>query len=270
MRLLDVPGGRIAYESRGRGRPVVFVHAAIADSRLWDREVGLYGGSHQTVRFDLRGFGRSEPATSEFSTVSDLEALIAHLRLDRPLLVGCSVGGRVAIDYAVEHPQGVSGLLLVAPGLSGMTMELVPEGKDAFEEDDRRSQEVASAWARGDPASAFELLRRLWCPALAGPALELFRTMVNENLPEVFEDRSGRFDRATRPSAAERPGSITAPATVLVGEQDNPSMKYIARAVQRVAPGARVITVPRGDHLLNLSRPDAFDEALTPLLSDRR
>ncbi|MGA8303959.1 MAG: alpha/beta hydrolase [Thermoplasmata archaeon] len=258
---LDVPGGKIAFEERGRGRPIVLLHQAIADRRVWNREFALLGRNHRVVRYDLRGFGGSTPATSEFSPVRDLAALLDHLGMERPLIVGPSVGGKIALDFALEHPDGVGALLLIAPGYSGMDYDHVPGGKATFERDERLSKAAADAWAAGNLDEATEHLRDLWASALTGKSLDLFRTMVRENAKEVFEERSGRFETREGAPAAERLKEIHVPTLILVGDRDNPAMPHCSNFVSRGIAGATVQLVPGADHLLNLSQPDAFDSA---------
>jgi 3-oxoadipate enol-lactonase len=263
---LDVEGGQIAYEEAGEGVPIVLLHEGIADRRVWNREFPMLARSHRVVRYDARGFGRSTAATAPFAFTDDLATLIDHLKLDRPVLVGPSMGGRVVIDYALDHPTKTRGLFLLAPGLSGMQLEFDPEGKEAFDEDDRRSSEVSEAWKRGDKAAAFERLRALWCAALTGPELELFRTMVRENEAEVFESRSDRLDHLTGPPAAPRLGSLKVPTQVLVGDRDNPSSPRFAMYIAKNAPNAGLTRIVGADHLINLSQPREFDRELSGFL----
>jgi len=263
---LKVGGGALAYETAGEGPPVLFLHSVIADRRMWDREVPLYSAQHRTIRFDLRGFGRSPPATGPFSYVEDIASLLAHLRVPRVYLVGSSMGGAFAVDFTLEHPEMVSGLLLAAPGLSGgFEPPFDSEEQSAFEYDEKKSSEIAAAWSKGDRPSAVDLLRQLWCSELKGSNLELFRTMVEQNAVEVFEDRSMRFAEKA-PPAAGRLSHLRVPTTVLVGDRDNPSSAVFAKRIARSISGAQLITVRGADHLVNLSRPDAFDAALTTAL----
>jgi pimeloyl-ACP methyl ester carboxylesterase len=256
---LEVEHGQIAYDMAGEGLPIVLLHQAIADRRVWDREIGTLSRTNRVVRYDLRGFGESSPSTEPFSHVRDLKALIQHLRLDRPLVVGPSAGGKIAIDYALAFPEAVGGLILIAPGFSGMDYPMFPEGKEALAEDDRRSQEIQRAWKEGRAEDAVEGLRELWGAALEGPALELFRTMVRDNAQEVFAEVTGQHERPFGPPAADRLSTITVPTWVVVGTRDNPASPHIARYVAKEVPGAMYLEVPQADHLLNLSRPDAFD-----------
>jgi 3-oxoadipate enol-lactonase len=264
---LDVPGGKIAYEEAGRGPPIVLLHEGIADRRMWNREFPRLAREHRVIRYDLRGYGGSTPATSAYSAVRDLRALLDHLHVDRPLVVGPSMGGRIALDLALAHPDSVGALLLVAPGYSGMDYDHVPGGKATFERDERLSQAAADAWAAGKLEEATEHLRQLWASELRGESLDLFRAMVRENAEEVFGDRSARLEEREGPPAASRLGDVRAPTLILVGDRDNPAMPHLSNYLARGIPGAKVQLVPGADHLLNLSRPDALDAALPEILS---
>lgn len=259
---LPVPGGSIYYEESGRGRPIVLLHEGIADRRMWDREFSLLARDHRVVRYDLRGYGRSKPATSAYSSVQDLASLLDHLGVARPLIVGPSMGGRIAVDLSLAHPGQVGALLLIAPGYSGMDYDHVPGGKATFERDERLSKAASDAYAAGKLEEATEHLRDLWASSLSGSALELFRTMVRDNAPEVFEERSGRHESREGDPAAVRLREIHVPVRILVGDRDNPAMPPLAQFLAKGISGARVQLIPGADHLLNLSRPEAFDTAL--------
>lgn len=263
---LEVPGGEIFYEAEGRGPPVVLLHEGIADRRMWDREIVLLARKHRVARFDLRGYGRSTPATAPFSYVRDLKTLIDHLEMQRPLIVGPSMGGSIALDLALDSPDRVGALLLIAPAYSGMDYDHVPGGKSTFERDETLSKAAADAWSAGRLDEATEYLRQLWASAIEGHALELFRTMVRDNAAEVFGDRSGQFAKRDGQPAAGRLKEVRVPTRILVGNRDNPAMPHLANYLARGIPGAEVELVPGADHLLNLSRPDAFDAAFRALL----
>jgi 3-oxoadipate enol-lactonase len=263
---LPVPEGKLYYESAGEGPAVVFIHAGIADRRMWNREFVAYRRDRTVVRYDVRGFGRSDPATAEYSDVDDLRALLAHLGIRNATLVGCSNGGRLALDFVVENPDKVTGLLLVSPGLSGFTAEHAPDGKPVFEQDGQRSAKIPEAWKEGRKDQALEGLREYWTAAQEGANLDLVRTMMRENAGEIFTDSSASHNRSPEPPAVSRLGSISVPTVVLLGDRDEPSMTYIVRTIVRGIPHAKLIPVPGADHLVNLSRPAEFDRALRQLL----
>jgi 3-oxoadipate enol-lactonase len=266
-RTLEVPGGKISFDEAGSGRSIVLLHEGIADRRMWNREFLLLSQDHHVVRYDLRGFGQSTPATAEFSPVSDLVALLDRTESVRPMIVGPSMGGRLALDLVLARPRQVGSLLLIAPGYSGMDFDHVPGGKSTFERDETLSKAAADAWVAGKLDEATEHLRELWASALTGSALELFHTMVRENAKEVFEDRSMQFATIDGAAAAGRLSEVRVPTRILVGDRDNPAMPHLARFLTRGISNASVQIIPGADHLLNLSRPDAFDSEISSFLS---
>lgn len=262
---IEVAGGRIAYESAGEGTAIVFIHAAIADRRMWGREMGFFANDHRVVSLDMRGYGGSTPATAPFSCVRDIRSLVSQLDIKRPVLAGCSAGGGFAVEYALAFPGEVGGLMLAAPGLPSTPYSAFgPEDKAAFDFDDRKSSEIADAWSKGDRQGALELLRQLWCSSLTGANRELFLLMAEQNIEEVFNDRSAKhLERGVPPYI--RLGEIHVPTTVLVGDRDNPSSLPFARLVARGISGTRFVSIPGADHLINLSRPQEFEVELRSL-----
>lgn len=264
--LLYVPGGQLAYDFSGRGVPVIFIHAAIADRRMWNREMEVFGENHQVVRFDMRGYGGSQHASGPFSCVEDIRELIKQLKLQRPFLAGCSMGGGFAINYAVEYPDEISGLLLAAPGLPGTPQEaFTSEELSAFEYDWKKSTEISNKWSEGRKSEALDLLRQLWCSALKGKNMELFMRMAEENAEEVFTEQSMQLVEEKNP-AYNRLDSIRAPTTVMVGDCDNPSSIPFANLISRGITGSKLVHVPGADHLINLSQPDVFEAELRTAL----
>lgn len=116
---LQVNGARIHYERAGSGFPVIFLHAGIADSRMWEPEVEVLAKHFDVIRPDQRGFGQSDLPATRWSAIADLLAIMDSLGLKPAHLVGCSMGGELAIDFALEHPERVSKLVLVGPSISG-------------------------------------------------------------------------------------------------------------------------------------------------------
>src|SRR3982750_1961267 len=107
---VDAPGGgRLWYETKGQGSPIVFLHDGLVSSVGWDGPFDSLADSFGVVRYDRRGFGRSEPPKGPYSDVDDLQAILETLRIGRATLVGCSNGSRLAGDYTLAHPDRVEG-----------------------------------------------------------------------------------------------------------------------------------------------------------------
>ncbi len=118
---LDVGGSKLFYEVAGTGPAMVFIHDGQMNSESWDAQWEFFSKTHRVIRYDRRGYGKSAPATSPYSNVEDLRLLFAHLSLSNAVVIGCSAGGRLAIDFALEHPALVRRLVLVGPVVSAST-----------------------------------------------------------------------------------------------------------------------------------------------------
>jgi len=117
----ELNGARIHYRRSGAGYPVVFLHAGVADSRMWEPQAAGLGTHFDVITPDMRGYGESELPATSWSPTADVLALMDALQIrEAPHLVGCSIGGGVAIDFALQHPERVSKLVLVGAGVGGL------------------------------------------------------------------------------------------------------------------------------------------------------
>jgi pimeloyl-ACP methyl ester carboxylesterase len=98
---------------------IVFLHAGVCDSRMWASQFDAFGTTHRVVAFDRRGFGATAAVDEHFSSVTDLWAVMDALAIDKAALVGCSQGGRIALDATLAKPARVAGLVLVAAAIGG-------------------------------------------------------------------------------------------------------------------------------------------------------
>src|SRR5215469_5427157 len=134
--------GKLYYESAGTGHALVLIHGGQMDSRMWDEQFALFSKSYRVIRYDFRGFGKSPAATAPFAGEDDLAALLKFLGVQKAYILGLSLGGRVAIDFALAHPEMTAGIIAVAPGLSGFHFTDDPAMLDSW----RAAQ--AGDWAK--------------------------------------------------------------------------------------------------------------------------
>lgn len=243
----------IAYERQGEGPAVILIPGSSLDKRMWNREVEWLKRRFTVVRYDLRAHGESTTPTEPFSHLDDLTGLLDALKFDRATLIGLSAGATIALDAALAMPERIDRVVLVGPAISGY----VPKERPAF-----FSDLVAALKAR-DYAKANEVM--IASPLLAVPseAQPLVRAMVTQN------DRLWSLSPALMkrpPPAADRLEELRVPALILVGDQDLEPQKEQARLIAERAPRARLTIVPGGGHLLNLTSPVAFEEAVSRFL----
>src|SRR5262245_26484937 len=112
-------GAMIAYDTAGEGDAVVFIHAGVADRRMWRHQLSAVPDGFRFVSIDLRGCGESDLPDEAFSNHDDVLAVMDHLAIDTTVLVGCSMGGGTAIDVTLPAPERVAGLVLIGTGAPG-------------------------------------------------------------------------------------------------------------------------------------------------------
>jgi len=261
--LRSVPGavptkttvGPLHVERAAAGRPVVLLHAGIADSRMWDPQWVEWPSRFDVVRLDLRGFGRSGRPEGSFSHAADVLAVLDALELERPVLLGASFGAGIALDLAAAHPDRVSGLVLAGAGLPDheWSAEL-----GAFDET------AEAALAEGDLDRATDLNVEFW---LAG-ATEAVREAIREQQRHAFDLQVGSDAEVSRlaDDHAARLATIDLPALVVVGETDHADFRTIAARLADELPNARLATIPAAGHLPSLEQPAAFDAVVRPFL----
>ena len=261
---LETNGARIYYEADGSGDPVVMVHAGVADLRMWDDQVSALRDSYRVIRYDTRGFGVTETDAVEFSNRADIAALLDHLGETSAHVVGLSRGGRIALDFAIEHPDRVRSLVVAAGGIGGYES---PDDApmEAFEEAER--YEEAKDWAAlADWETAY------WADGPGQPADRVdpdVRAKVHDwILTTYLAEKEAGEPQQLDPPAVGRLGELRAPLLVMLGTLDDPgtseSMRHLADAV----PGARLEIFEGSAHMLNLEQPERFNALLLEFLGE--
>lgn len=120
---INVDNAQIYYEEMGTGKPLVMIHGGLLDRRMWDDQFAVFAGSYRVIRYDARGHGLSKAPSGTYSHHEDLKKLLDALKVERAAIMGLSMGGYIAIDFALAYPDRVSALVLVAPGLTGYDFE---------------------------------------------------------------------------------------------------------------------------------------------------
>jgi len=264
-RFVEVEGGRLFYEVAGEGPGVVFVHPGLWDSRTWHGHFERFAERYRVARYDLRGYGRSsrlQPGRP-YSHVDDLVAVMDAVGMEVAALVGCSMGGAVEIDVALEHPERVTALVLASSDLSGFE-DLTPDEEAEWA---ALQAPVGKAVAAGELERAEELRMRIWAPlGTDDPAGARIRQIAFDNLHELTMDESGAI--TLDPPAIDRLEQIHAPTLVLPADHDPLWLRRASRLLAERIPAARVVEIPETDHVLNMRRPAEFDDAVLAFLDE--
>ena len=234
---------------------VFLLHAGIAYSRMWAPQVEALGGAgHRVLAPDLPGYGETplEPGTIDY---------VAHAaaQLDAPAaVVGCSFGGRIALELALARPELVERLVLVGAGLGGWAWS--DAAKAGFAEEE-------AALEAGDLAAAAAAQARMW---LANDASGEVRSLTEAMTLRTYELQLPVEDEVDdvwpAPAAGERLADVSVPTLVVVGSDDVEDIVIVAEKLAVEIPGAHLARIEGAGHLPSLERPDELNRLLLEFL----
>ena len=261
-----IDGALIYYEIAGEGTPFLMIHAGVADHRQWDHEYTHFAHQFRVMRYDMRGYGRSKPVAGEFSHLKDLTALMDHLRIDQPVLVmGCSMGGGVALNLALSKPSSVKALILVDSGPPGLELDLPDHPKTA---------DAEQAYLAGDLDLACELETQIWFDGMGRSPEQVDQTvrklvydMNRTGLAHDAKHLGNRLPDSELP-ASQRLDEINVPVLVIVGAHDTPYMHAAADYIIEKIKSARKEIIESCAHLPNLEQPEEFRRIILAFLEE--
>ncbi|UCG25825.1 MAG: alpha/beta hydrolase [Chloroflexota bacterium] len=258
MQEIILQGERLVFTEGGAGRPLVLLHAGIADSRMWRPQFEALGNSFHLIAPDLRGFGDSPYPNGPFAYHEDVAGLIAALDLEPAWLVGVSFGSRVALDLCLAHPDLVRGLVLVSLAVAGF--DLGPEVAAFGREEDRLLE-------NGDLQAATELNLRTWVDGPFRPAGQVdpeVRAAISEMQLRAFQATEPENAEviALEPAAANRLDEIRIPTLIVAGELDVPAVVEQASALAEAIDGAQLQIMPGTAHMPTMEAPAVFNALL--------
>ena len=257
---LETNGARIAYDVDGAGEPVLLIHAGVANRSMWDDQVAALKDAYRVIRHDTRGFGETETEAVPFSNRADIAALLDELGEEAAHLVGLSRGGVIALDFALEFPERVRSLTVVAGGVSGYESpaELPPETWEPVE----------TMWKEKDWEALTEWETAFWAdgPAQTADRVPEVRRRVHDwILANYRAEKEEGEPQPLDPPAAGRLGDLRTPLLVMLGTLDEPATVDAMRYLARTVPGARVEEFESA-HMVNLEHPERFNRILREFL----
>ncbi len=256
-----VNGTRLRYQLTGTGPPLVLLHGFTLDLRMWDAQMAAFSPQYRVLRYDLRGFGGSAlPGATAYDHADDLWALLDHLGVETAAIVGLSMGGGVALDFALAYPDRVRALVLADAMIGGYRWS--PEWQAATAPIWRVAREGGVA-----PARARWLAHR----GLFGAALE--QQAAAATLTQMIADYSGwhwcNRDPHRKPShpAIEQLTQIAAPTLIITGEREDPDFVAQATILSAQIPGVQSRVLPGIGHLTALEAPNEFNRTVLDFLT---
>ena len=258
----EINGASLAYEIAGAGPPLVMVHGHLLDLHQWDAQFQAFAADYQVVRYDARGFGESTQPPAAFNHAADLRELMRFLNLEHAFLMGCSGGGATCIDFTLQYPNMVDGLILVGSAIAGFEPSGPPPPALVA---------MSEALNRGAIDQAVEYSLHVWTDGARrtpDQVNQAAREQTRAITKRLFSRRpvEGAEQQQSVPDALEHLAELRAPTLAIVGSEDNQLIHDIADRIASQSPNARRVVIPDAGHHPNMEHPAAFNELVRSFL----
>ena len=253
-------GVRLYTETTGEGEDVVFVHEFAGDCTSWEPQVRHFARRYRCTTYNARGWPPSDvppdvAAYSQQRAVADLVAVMDALGIAKAHVVGNSMGGALAIDFALAHPERVASIVVEASGPNGFP---VADDRAKYQSD---LAAITSAFQGG---AATWKQQPMVVVAHADPRVApLLHRMIDDNA-RIFAMQYWPDDDK---SAVGRLGELRVPALFVVGDRDIALVRDAAAFAAAHIAGARIETIRGTDHLAHMEEPAAFAALVRPFIA---
>ncbi|MFD0618293.1 alpha/beta fold hydrolase [Paenibacillus sp. GCM10027629] len=231
------------YSIQGKGPSIVMIHSPGVDSREWKELAPLLSKTNGVITYDSRGMGLSPALKEPVEPVRDLFELLQHLKLDRVLLVGHSMGGELALNFTLAYPDMVDRLIVIAPSLTGY-----PYSQQFLEW-------MASVNALAPDISGmveFSLNGPNYQTVMESEHRDFLIDLHTQYLTRVFMEWQSFEVIWPEPPAIERLEQVAVPTLFIYGTVEWSDILGVAKEYERV-PSVRFAKVEGADHMITLT-----------------
>ncbi|WP_432184067.1 alpha/beta fold hydrolase [Streptomyces tendae] len=262
LRFFTSSDGDLAYRDTGSGDLVVLLHSGFVDHRLYDAQIPALVADHRVIAPDVRGHGFSANATERFRWADDLAGLLRHLDAGPAVLVGLSMGGGIATDTVLEHPELVRAVVACGAATSD------------FEYTDPWYRGIQAEYARTLAAGDLDGWLAAFLRVVPGPARMaddidpgILRRLGEMALHTMSKHSPGEPDlRTPMTDTWARVPEIDVPVLAVNGSLEPDDLTCAAERLVRTVRDGRSVTVEGAGHYTNLERPEEFNKILLDFL----
>ncbi|MCC6961686.1 MAG: alpha/beta hydrolase [candidate division Zixibacteria bacterium] len=256
MSLLETENLQLYYETLGQGEPLVLIHGIVTDSRYWLDLPQFLSKRFTVITYDLRGHGQSSVPTTGYSYrdhVNDLKLLLNELGFKKTTIVAHSLGGAIAVKYAIEAPEHVKALALAAPHIVGY--KDYTDWPNVYRT--ARQIDVDQARIQWEQFRLFSKLDR------QSPEWAVFKTTLAEFPGKLWLDQqAGRYIDESDMKLLD---NLTMPVLLLCGRDDLDFLPLAKLFNARLSNGT-LFEIPECGHMIHLEKPEIFRRELAAFL----
>ena len=267
MPTAHVNGVDIYYEVTGKGFPLVWSHEFAGDFRSWEPQVRFFSRRYQTITYNARGYPPSEvpaepEAYSQENAVEDLYQLLRHLGIEQAYVCGLSMGGNVALNFGITHPDMTRAIIAAATGtgtinregfeqrMENLARKLETEGMKAAAEGYTKQPNRAQL-PRKDQRSWQEFYSLLTTHSALGSALTAKGVQLKR--PTIYDLESKLKE-------------LTVPTLIMTGDEDDGCIEP-GLFMKRTIPRSGLVLFPQSGHPINLEEPALFNRMVLDFLT---
>ena len=261
-----VNGISIFYEEHGQGYPLLWSHEFAGDYRSWAPQVRFFSRRYRVITYSARGYFPSDvpddpEAYTQEIAVEDLRGLLLHLGIDRAHVGGLSMGGNVALNFGLAHPEMVRSLIVAGTGSGSTDPEAFRRSVNDRAEK-MRAGGMASMEDYAQSSSRVQLSRK------DPMGYEEFRSQLAEHSnigsAHTFAGVQGR--RAPIFDLEPRLRALQAPTLIMTGDEDDACIEP-SIFMKRAIPRSGLVVFPQSGHAINLEEPDLFNRTVLDFLT---
>jgi pimeloyl-ACP methyl ester carboxylesterase len=261
-------GIEVNYELSGEGACLVLIHGFTDNRGMWYNQVPVFSRYFKVLTYDVRGHGETETPEGDFSMglfAEDVHALLGVLKIERACLLGYSMGGRIAAQFALEYPESTTGLIFANSGVAGSGVQLTEQ--EVAELIERRRQMVELFETRDIEVIADGMAERSFSPGMRDRDPDLYREYKAVKLRNDPRHYLAIMEAMVR--AVARPPDLTqlrCPALIIAGDRDSFMAVDEARTMEKAIGDATLTLLPTG-HAAAIEAPEAFNRAVLDFTS---
>lgn len=274
MPFVEVEGGRLFYEVRGKGHPLLLIHGAWASHEWWRWQIPDLARSYHVISPDVRGHGQSSPLTRVYSVhelAKDLDLLLQSIGIQEAVLVGWSMGGIISVQYGVDYPLKVKALILIAARGHRdpkMKRRIILQYLQArlhllMDLSAPRKYDRAAKRFPGQTMWFEREVQKMLSPKAPKEVLDWVKSDMRNNPREnYFEVAKSIWNW----QAADRLKGIKVPTLIMVGDKDSRTPPRFSRLLHDAIPNSRLVIVEDAGHCLPLEQPQRVNGEIRKFL----